>query len=109
MWAIGIIAFQMLTGRHPFYFSGDDENSYVKRISKEKIWPLLDKGCAKYGMSELATSFIKRLLARGISDRYRVYQALAHPWITRNDSDPIPLTQNETNYHDDLELKLKHA
>lgn len=60
-------------------------------------------------MSELAISFIKRLLARGISDRYRVYQALSHPWLTRKFEESIPMTQNESNFHEDVELKLKHA
>ena len=48
-------------------------------------------------MSREAKSLITRLLAKGISDRYRVGQALAHPWITRNQDDSPPLTQNEEN------------
>ena len=34
MWALGIIVFQMLTGKHPFYQSGDNEDTFVNRISK---------------------------------------------------------------------------
>ena len=43
-------------------------------------------------MSPEAKSLITRLLAKGISDRYRVGQALAHPWMTRNLDDKPPLT-----------------
>jgi len=92
MWAIGVIIYQMLTGKHPFFFSGDDEASYTHRISKEPIEQLLANNMNKFDISPLAQSLLKRLLARGISDRYRVYQALSHPWITRNLNDPIPLT-----------------
>jgi serine/threonine protein kinase len=93
MWAIGIITFQMLTGKHPFYISNDDENTYTKRISQEpNLAEMLDKACKSCGISDLAADFIKKLLSRGISDRYRVYQALAHPWITRRLKDEIPMT-----------------
>ena len=37
MWAVGIILFQMLTGRHPFYQYGDTEETYIQRISKGPI------------------------------------------------------------------------
>jgi serine/threonine protein kinase len=88
----------MLTGYHPFHVYGDNEHTYIKRISTGPIREMLDKACKKYEISYLAMSFIKRLLARGISDRYSVNQALAHPWISRNLNEEIPLTQNESNY-----------
>ena len=37
MWALGIIIFQMLTGKHPFYQHGDTEESYVTRINKGNV------------------------------------------------------------------------
>jgi serine/threonine protein kinase len=33
MWALGIIIFIMLTGKHPFYAKNDTEELYIKRIS----------------------------------------------------------------------------
>jgi len=29
MWAIGVMTFELLTGKHPFYQHGDDEKSYI--------------------------------------------------------------------------------
>ena len=29
MWAMGIMVFQMLTGKHPFYIKGDTEETYI--------------------------------------------------------------------------------
>jgi serine/threonine protein kinase len=82
----------MLTGKHPFYKDGDTEKSYVKRICNTNLDKTLEIYFETYELSPLARSFIKRLLGRGISDRYRIGQALAHPWITRNFSDKAPLT-----------------
>jgi len=63
----------------------------------------------KYNISPLAKSLLQRLLGRNIMDRYRVYQALAHPWITRNLAEKVPPTQNEEHLQMDCEIKLKHA
>jgi serine/threonine protein kinase len=109
MWALGVIVYQMLTGKHPFHISGDTEEQYIRRISQEPIEQTLTLNLRKYNISELAASFIKRLLARRISDRYRVYQALAHPWITGQLLDEVPPTQNEQHLLMEGEIKLKNA
>jgi serine/threonine protein kinase len=82
----------MLTGKHPFHVESDTERQFIHRISKEDIASRLSNNLEYYEISKLAKSFLKCLLARAISDRYRVYQALAHPWITRQLGDPVPLT-----------------
>ena len=51
MWALGIIVFQMLTGKHPFYQSGDTEETYIQRISKGNITQLLQYSYEKYNIS----------------------------------------------------------
>ena len=95
MWALGIIVFQMLTGKHPFYQSGDTEESYIQRISKQNIQRLLQNSYEKYSISRNAQTLIDRLLARAISDRYKASQLFSHPWITGNLNESYPLTQNE--------------
>ena len=97
----------MLTGKHPFYIKGDTEETYIQRISKQKLDKTLEAHFEKYSISECAQSLITRLLARGISDRYRSAQAVVHPWITRNFKDKIPLTQNEYNMQMECEIKLR--
>lgn len=108
MWALGIIVFQMLTGKHPFYLSSDTADSYVDRIDKQPIDKLLTQSFEKYEISQSAQSLIRRLLAKGISDRYRVVQALEHPWISGKVDDKPPLTQNEVNMQMEGEIKLRH-
>lgn len=71
MWALGIIMFQMLTGKHPFYIKGDTEETYIQRISKSPLEKTLASHFEKYAISANAQSLIYRLLARGLSDRYR--------------------------------------
>ena len=92
MWALGIIVFQMLTGVHPFYSKGDTEEIYIKRISKKNLESMLVPLFKEYDISVSAQTLITRLLARNISDRYRVAQAILHPWITRNFHETFPLT-----------------
>ena len=108
MWALGIIMFQILTGKHPFYVKGDTEETYIKRISESHIEKTLSQHFEKYAISEKAKSLLYRLLARSRSDRYRCAQAVIHPWITRNFNERAPLTQNEQYTMMAAENKLRN-
>jgi len=54
MWALGIIVFYMLTGRHPFYKREDTEESYIDRISKQSLDGHLKKGFLRYEIEPMA-------------------------------------------------------
>eukprot|EP00356_Strombidium_inclinatum_P016329 CAMPEP_0170489578 /NCGR_PEP_ID=MMETSP0208-20121228/7915_1 /TAXON_ID=197538 /ORGANISM="Strombidium inclinatum, Strain S3" /LENGTH=342 /DNA_ID=CAMNT_0010764565 /DNA_START=154 /DNA_END=1182 /DNA_ORIENTATION=- len=54
LWALGIIVFKMLTGKHPFYLKDDTEDSYINRISKQSLDKTLQLGFEKYDVSPLA-------------------------------------------------------
>lgn len=34
MWAVGIILYEVLTGKHPFFYYKDTQAEYVKKIHK---------------------------------------------------------------------------
>jgi len=51
MWALGIIMFQILTGKHPFYVKEDTEETYIKRISESAIEKTLASHFDKYDIS----------------------------------------------------------
>lgn len=54
LWALGIIIFEMLTGKHPFYQKDDNEHTYKQRISSGSLQTYLNKFFEKYSISELA-------------------------------------------------------
>ena len=49
----------------------------------------------KENFTELAIDLIKKMCAFEPSMRYSIAQILNHPWITRQNSWKIPLTNNE--------------
>ena len=51
---------------------------------------------------------IEKLCHHKPSNRYKVDQALQHPWITRNFEDPIPRTLfEESIYQTEIDTKLR--
>ena len=39
MWPVGVILYEMLTGKHPFYSSGDSNEAYLERIKDPNYRP----------------------------------------------------------------------
>jgi len=88
VWAAGVMAFQLLSGRFPF-----DDRSSPASPSLAKIWKsiLTDKvsmkGPSWEGVSEEAKEFVQWLLAREPGDRPTAAEALAHPWLRGKSSE----------------------
>lgn len=47
-WALGIIIFQMLIGKHPFYAKNDVEKTYIERICKAPLDKILTNSFINY-------------------------------------------------------------
>ena len=89
MWSIGILMFMLLNkGKHPFYIKGDKKNIIADKIKHGKFEFYEE-------VTPLAKNLISKLLEPNPSWRYTAYQALKHPWITRNFNDIPPKTLNE--------------
>lgn len=41
MWAAGIMLYEMLTGKHPFYTADENQGEYVERIKALKYCDLI--------------------------------------------------------------------
>ena len=89
MWSIGILMFMLLNkGKHPFYNIGDKKYIVADKIKNGKFKFYEE-------ITPLAKNLISKLLEPNPSWRYTAYQALRHPWITRNFNDAPPKTLNE--------------
>ncbi|GLC44056.1 hypothetical protein PLESTB_000223900 [Pleodorina starrii] len=86
MWAAGVMAYQLLSGRFPF---DDKKNSFAPAITA--IWrsvlndPLDFRHPAWSGVSAEAQDFVRLLLNRDAAARTSAREALRHPWL-RGDS-----------------------
>eukprot|EP00499_Haloplacidia_sp_CaronLabIsolate_P013222 CAMPEP_0196773852 /NCGR_PEP_ID=MMETSP1104-20130614/3024_1 /TAXON_ID=33652 /ORGANISM="Cafeteria sp., Strain Caron Lab Isolate" /LENGTH=361 /DNA_ID=CAMNT_0042144003 /DNA_START=36 /DNA_END=1117 /DNA_ORIENTATION=+ len=75
VWSCGVIAFLLLTGKHPFP-STDPEELRKQVEAGIAGWP---RGCS---LSDAAKDFVDRLIKVDPSLRYTAEEALLHPWIT---------------------------
>lgn len=74
MWAIGVIAYVLLTGRPPFW--GRNNREILTKIIKAEIhWP------SSIQLSESCKRFIRALLEKDPRKRLSAKEALGHRWI----------------------------
>jgi calcium-dependent protein kinase len=82
IWAAGIMAYQLLTGKFPF---DDKTNPFNPSLSK--IWKsiLMDElkmsGSRWEGISDEAKDFVKVMLNKDPKQRPTAKEALKHPWL----------------------------
>ena len=85
LWGVGIVMYELLNnGQHPFYKKGMTKKELLRNI-RDKNLTYIDN------ISPLANNLLQQLLQKDLSKRITSSLALKHPWITRNESDPIPL------------------
>lgn len=82
MWALGVIVYMMLVGRHPFDLDCDaTDDEIARRIQEQRIPPLED--CPFAGdLSPSAHDLIRRLMEPNPSKRMTAHDMLHHPWVT---------------------------
>jgi len=82
MWALGVIIFTMLLGRHPFDLECDASDEEIgKRIKEQRRPPLKD--CPfDVNISDSAIDLLNRLMEPDPKKRMTAHEMLHHPWVT---------------------------
>lgn len=88
MWAVGVLAYVLLSGLSPF--AGDNDVETLKNV-RACDWEFDDEAFAT--ISSEAKDFIKRLLTRNKEKRMTAHECLEHPWLKGaiGDSATIPI------------------
>nr|KAG5709145.1 hypothetical protein BaRGS_028601 [Batillaria attramentaria] len=76
MWAIGVLAYVLLSGLSPF--AGEDDLETLQNV-KQCDWDFDEEAFAH--VSEEAKDFIRKLLLKVPQKRMTVHDSLEHPWL----------------------------
>ncbi|KAL8579176.1 hypothetical protein ACOMHN_010760 [Nucella lapillus] len=82
MWAIGVLAYVLLSGLSPF--AGEDDLDTLQNV-KQCDWEFDDDAFSN--VSQEAKDFIQALLQKQPQKRMIVHDALEHPWLKGDHSD----------------------
>eukprot|EP00985_Skeletonema_marinoi_P002396 scaffold1003_cov103-Skeletonema_marinoi.AAC.1 len=82
MWALGVIIFTMLLGRHPFDLDCDATDEEIGRRIKEQRRPPLKDCPFDVEISDSAIDLLTRLMEPDPKKRMTAYEMLHHPWVT---------------------------
>ncbi|GAU87381.1 hypothetical protein RvY_00244-2 [Ramazzottius varieornatus] len=88
MWAVGVLAYVLLSGLSPF--AGEDDVETLRNV-KACDWNFEDEAFA--GVSEEGKDFIQKLLLKKKEARMTAAECLIHPWLlgeTLNESNVVP-------------------
>jgi len=87
-WALGVVAFELLTGRAPF--SEPDEARTFARIARADVRFGGNLGSGGCGVSAAAKDFVRRLLVKDPAKRMELGEVEHHSWVRAN-ADPLLL------------------
>ena len=86
IWGLGIVAYMLMhQGEHPFYDPIKDKPEDLYSAVREKQLSF------DPAVSSLAQDFLSRLLEKDPFKRYAAFEVLKHPWLTGDQTTPIPL------------------
>eukprot|EP00581_Thalassiosira_minuscula_P011730 CAMPEP_0183719576 /NCGR_PEP_ID=MMETSP0737-20130205/12447_1 /TAXON_ID=385413 /ORGANISM="Thalassiosira miniscula, Strain CCMP1093" /LENGTH=826 /DNA_ID=CAMNT_0025949297 /DNA_START=208 /DNA_END=2688 /DNA_ORIENTATION=+ len=82
MWALGVIVYMMLVGRHPFDLDCDASDEEIGRRIKNQRTPPLEDCPFAGGLSPSAHDLIRKLMEPDPAKRMTAHDMLHHPWVT---------------------------
>eukprot|EP00548_Thalassiothrix_antarctica_P002992 CAMPEP_0194145314 /NCGR_PEP_ID=MMETSP0152-20130528/16685_1 /TAXON_ID=1049557 /ORGANISM="Thalassiothrix antarctica, Strain L6-D1" /LENGTH=755 /DNA_ID=CAMNT_0038845491 /DNA_START=211 /DNA_END=2478 /DNA_ORIENTATION=+ len=82
MWAVGVILYIMLIGKHPFALKGcTDDDDLENRIRTNSRPPPLRNSRVTKHVSDSAKDLLERLMERDPAKRMNAAEMLQHPWV----------------------------
>ncbi|PSN48991.1 hypothetical protein C0J52_03867 [Blattella germanica] len=102
MWAVGVLAYVLLSGLSPF--AGDNDIETLKNV-KACDWDFDEEAFAN--VSEEGKDFIRRLLVKNKEKRMTAHECLLHAWLTGDHSNRTDVisASRYTNIRDKIRAK----